>query len=89
MNPMEALAKFIPANPESYGFGNEVMKQTKVCSACGSIEPAGRYVCSKCRARLPEKNLFQVHQARNQLCPVCDTILKPHMEFCPHCGKKL
>ena len=86
---MEALAKFIPEKPENYGFGNEVMKQTKVCFSCGSIEPAGRYICSKCRERLPAKNLFQLHQAQKTLCSVCDTIIAPYMEFCPHCGKKL
>jgi len=85
---MEALAKFIPANPESYGFGNEIMKRTKVCSGCGNIESSERRVCRKCRARLPEKSLFEMHRDRNQLCSVCDTILKPYMEFCPQCGKK-
>ena len=86
---MEALERFIPAKPENYGFGNEVMKQVKVCSSCGSIEPVGRYVCSKCRSRLPAKSLFQLHQSRNRLCALCDTIIAPYMEFCPHCGKKL
>lgn len=85
---MEALAKFIPANPENYGFGNAVMKRIKVCAACGSIESSVMRVCSKCKAQLPNENLFQAHQAKNRLCPACDTILKPHMAFCPHCGKK-
>ena len=85
---MEALVKFIPEKPENYGFGNEIMKQIKVCAVCGSIEPSNGYVCSKCHEKLPEKNLFEVHQAKNHLCPVCNTILKPYMAFCPHCGKK-
>jgi len=57
-----------------------------VCLQCGASEPAERYVCSRCAARLPAQTLFQQYQRMHRQCPVCDTVLAAGMKFCPHCG---
>ena len=86
---MKARTEFSINSPEYYGFGIGIMKQIKVCMHCGASEPAGRYICGECGARLPAQTLFQQYQRMHRQCPVCDTVLAEGMKFCPHCGVKL
>lgn len=78
--------EFKPVLPEGFGFGEEVMKQTKVCVRCGAAQHRSRYVCIQCGAKLPQRTLFHLYQQSHRLCPVCDTVLTGWMKFCPHCG---
>jgi len=86
---MKELAVFDACSPEYYGFGIGIMKQIKVCRRCGASEEAGKYVCGTCGAGLPLNTLFQLYQQMHKRCPVCDTVLKETMKFCPHCGMNL
>jgi len=86
---MKARTEFVPVPPEQYGFGVEVMKRTKVCRQCGAAQHVSRYACGRCGAKLPQQTLFHVYQQRHRLCPVCDTVLAPRMNYCPHCGAEL
>ena len=86
---MKTQAEFDVCSPEYYGFGVGIMKKLKVCARCGASEPAEKYVCGQCRARLPEQTLFQRYQQMHTRCLVCDTVLAADMKFCPHCGIKL
>lgn len=78
-----------PTDPYEYGFGVQVMKETKVCKACGNIELAANYRCSKCGERLPRRTLFQIYQQKHKICEFCDTVLAVYMKYCPHCGTKI
>ena len=58
-----------------FGFGIDVMKETKVCKQCGAATVAEKHVCSHCGAKLPQESLFQFYQRMHRLCPLCDTVL--------------
>ena len=86
---MKARPEFGADSPEYYGFGVGIMKKIRVCARCGASEPAERYICRQCGARLPDQTLFQRYQQLHRRCAVCDTVLTETMKFCPHCGVKL
>lgn len=86
---MKVQIEFVPALPDQYGFGVEVMKRTKVCGQCGAAQDCSRYVCIRCGAKLPQQTLFHIYQQRHRLCAVCDTVLASRMKFCPHCGAQI
>ena len=51
------------ANMKRFGFGPEVMKQTKVCPACGATADADESECFRCGADLPGETLFDLYTA--------------------------
>jgi len=74
---------------KKFGFGPEVMKETKVCRVCGcSCSTRERY-CGECGATLPRETLFDLYKARHLYCPACDTVVSSRVVFCPDCGKRL
>jgi len=85
---VNARIESIPVSPDQYGFGIEIMKQTKVCGQCGTAHHFSRYICDRCGSKLPQQTLFSVYQQRHRLCSICDTVLTPRMKFCPHCGMR-
>ena len=72
-----------------YGFGPEVMKQTRVCGKCGTSTTSDSMFCPVCGARLPRETLFEVYRQRHLCCPYCGALLDTLSEYCPHCGKRL
>ena len=72
-----------------FGFGPDVMKQTKVCRVCGGTADAAQRYCSDCGAELPRETLFDLYKARHLYCPACDTVVASTVVFCPECGKRL
>lgn len=83
---MEKSRQGVLSDPYEFGYGLRAMKETKVCRSCGGTETADKYVCSKCRSRLPSQTLYQIYQSKHKTCEVCDTVLAPYMHYCPHCG---
>ena len=74
---------------ELYGFGPEVMKQTRVCPRCGTATTAHGANCSVCGAKLPGETLYDEYLRRHLQCPYCHAVLKSLSNYCPKCGKKL
>ena len=74
---------------EEFGFGPNVMKNTKVCSQCGQAMKADTAYCSGCGAKLPAETLFDRYKQRHTCCPSCDTVLPSDAYFCPRCGVQL
>ena len=77
------------ANMKRYGFGPEVMKQTKVCPLCGSTADADESECFCCGADLPGETLFDLYKSRHQYCDHCGTVVSNTSTFCPECGTQL
>ena len=71
------------------GFGPEVMKQTKVCPACGATADADESECFRCGADLPGETLFDLYKSRHQYCDHCGTVVSNTSTFCPECGTQL
>ena len=76
-------------NLEDFGFGPNVMKNTKVCASCGQMIRASASYCPDCGERLPSKTLFDHYKKQHACCPNCDTVLAPGSRYCPNCGKQL
>ena len=76
-------------NMEEFGFGPNVMKQTKVCPQCGQAIKATASYCSSCGEKLPLETLFDRYKKRHLSCPNCDTVLAPGSQYCPNCGKQI
>lgn len=72
-----------------FGFGPDVMKETKVCRVCGQTGSSKERYCSKCGTVLPKETLFDLYKTYHLYCPVCDTVVSKEALFCPECGKKL
>ena len=77
------------ANMKRYGFGPEVMKQTKVCPLCGTTADADESECFRCGADLPGETLFDLYKSRHQYCDHCGTVVSNTSTFCPECGTQL
>ena len=77
------------ANMKRFGFGPEVMKQTKVCPVCGATADADEQECFHCGAELPCETLFDLYKSQHQYCAQCGTVVADHSVFCPECGMKL
>ena len=71
------------------GFGPEVMKQTKVCPACGTTAGADETECFRCGADLPQETLFDLYKSRHQSCAQCGTVVARTSTYCPECGAQL
>lgn len=72
-----------------YGFGPEVMKQTKVCPVCGVTAGADETECIRCGAGLPQETLFDLYKSQHQYCVICGTVVADTSVFCPECGIRL
>lgn len=72
-----------------YGFGPEVMKETKVCRVCGATAGADEHVCVRCGAELPDETLFDLYKSQHQYCVKCGTVVADRSVFCPECGARL
>lgn len=77
------------ANMKRFGFGPEVMKQTKVCPICGTTANAFENECIRCGADLPGETLFDLYKSRHQFCAHCGTVVSNTSTFCPECGTQL
>ena len=76
-------------NMEEFGFGPNVMKQTKVCPQCGQVIKAAASYCFDCGAKLPAETLYDRYKQRHLCCPVCDTVLTSGVQYCPNCGTRI
>lgn len=74
-------------NLEDFGYGPNVMRNTKVCSGCGQTIHASASYCPACGEKLPTETLFDRYKKQHKSCPDCDTVLAPNSQYCPHCGK--
>ncbi|MBQ3552591.1 MAG: zinc ribbon domain-containing protein [Clostridia bacterium] len=72
-----------------YGFGIEVMKNTKVCALCGAMASAADIMCKECHSRLPGDTLFNLYRCRHNCCNKCGTVVAGRARFCPQCGFKI
>ena len=72
-----------------YGFGPDVMKQTKVCGHCGAGADAKQSFCKECGARLPNETLFDLYKKNHLFCTHCETVPPDSARFCPRCGRPL
>ena len=77
------------ANMKRFGFGPEVMKQTKVCPVCGATADADESECFCCGADLPGETLFDLYKSRHQYCDHCGTVVSNTSEYCRSCGAQL
>lgn len=77
------------ANMKRFGFGPEVMKQTKVCPICGTTADADEQECFHCGAELPRETLFDLYKSQHQYCTQCGTVVADRSVFCPECGMRL
>ena len=76
------------ANMKRFGFGPEVMKQTKVCPVCGATADADEVECFHCGAELPRETLFDLYKSQHQYCAHCGTVAADRSVFCPECGMR-
>lgn len=76
-------------NLEDFGYGPNVMRNTKVCAKCGQVIKASASFCPDCGERLSSETLFDRYKRQHPCCPECDTVLAPDSLYCPHCGTKL
>lgn len=74
---------------ERYGFGPNVMYQTKYCVFCGSLVTQGKEKCPNCGASLPKLTLFAWYEQQHRVCPGCGTVISDDCRFCPQCGKRV
>ena len=74
---------------KQFGFGPEVMKQTKVCPNCGTTADADELECFHCGADLPTETLFDLYKSRHQCCAQCGTVVSNTSAYCPECGARL
>ena len=72
-----------------FGFGPDVMKQTKVCRVCGGTADAAQRYCSDCGAELPRETLFDLYKSHHLYCTKCGTVVASTSAFCPECGTRL
>jgi len=72
-----------------FGFGPEIMRQTKVCRVCGHSCAVKEKHCSECGTVLPKETLFDLYKSNHLYCPACDTVVAKNAVFCPVCGKRL
>ncbi len=77
------------ATARRFGFGPEVMKQTKVCRVCGCACEVDETYCFECGAFLPRETLFDLYKSYHPYCPDCGNIVPSRALFCPECGKRL
>ena len=74
-------------NLEDFGYGPNVMRNTKVCAKCGQVIKASASFCPDCGERLSSETLFDRYKRQHKCCPECDTMLAPDSQYCPNCGK--
>lgn len=86
---MKELRTTRSAAMKQLGFGPEVMKQTKVCPACGATADADESECFRCGADMPGETLFDLYKSRHQYCDHCGTVVADRSVFCPECGTRL
>ena len=86
MSPTEKLRY---RNMEDYGFGPNVMRNTKVCVRCGKMVKANTKTCPDCGEKLPGETLFDRYKRQHKCCPDCDTVLASDSQYCPNCGKQI
>jgi len=77
------------ANMRQNGFGTEVMKGIKVCSACGTVMPVKKHRCPECGTRMPIISLFQVYRSRHRCCAKCGLVVADSAQYCPDCGSAI
>ena len=66
------------------GMAGNMMKDLRVCPACGeAVKGEGKF-CPKCGAKLPELTVME-----QALCPNCGKQNEPGAAFCVSCGAKL
>jgi len=73
---------------ESFGFGPNVMKKSRVCSGCGHIITTAQNACPICGTALTVQTLYDRYKKMHSCCPVCETVLTKEAKYCPHCGTK-
>ena len=73
---------------EYFGFGPNVMKDSRVCTACGHLSKSSASFCPECGSRLPE-TLYDLYKRQHKSCPRCDTVLAPESRYCPECGLRI
>jgi len=66
------------------GMAGGMMKDMRVCPACGELVRGEVQFCPKCGAGLPEKTVMEL-----ALCPQCAKQNPPGTDFCTACGAKL
>lgn len=76
-------------NLEDFGYGPNVMRNTKVCAKCGQVIKASASFCPDCGERLSSETLFDRYKRQHKCCPECDTVLSPDSLYCPNCGKQI
>lgn len=74
-------------NLESFGFGTNVMKKSKVCGKCGEMVRVNAKTCPECGEQLSKETLFDCYKRQHPCCSGCDTVLSQDSRYCPHCGK--
>ncbi len=72
-----------------FGFGPNVMKQTRICPNCESLVTDGAEVCPRCGNKLPEITLLTLYEEQHPVCPDCGTVLSDDVQYCPQCGKRI
>ena len=83
---MAETYKFIEL--ESFGFGPNVMKKSRVCYGCGHIINTDQKECPICGTILAAQTLYDWYKKMHECCPVCETVLTKSAKYCPHCGTK-
>ena len=76
-------------NLEDFGYGPNVMRNTKVCSNCGQVIKASASFCPQCGKKLSSETLFDRYKRLHKCCPECDTVLAHDSQYCPNCGKQI
>lgn len=72
-----------------FGFGTEMMRQIKICPACGVRADAAQQFCRECGEKLLPETLYDTYKKSCRVCRHCDTVVSRATAFCPRCGAKL
>ena len=89
MQNLQTLRLTFYSSAKHFGFGPEVMKETRVCRVCGCSCGTREKYCRDCGAVLPRETLFDLYKAQHLYCPACGTVVADTAVFCPECGKRL
>lgn len=74
---------------ESYGFGPNIMKKTRICSKCGRATNTSGNHCPICGNQLQLYTLYDWYKRMHRSCSSCNTVLTSDTLYCPHCGVKI
>lgn len=74
---------------EENGFGQNAMKNAKICAACGEVSSIQASFCSACGSQLPRESVFEQYKRHHAYCGHCDLVVGSETIFCPRCGRKI